>query len=141
MQPSQPKEFRLSSRRSFLATSLAGIGALALRPLGALAAAAARWPLPPQHPRIPTRVGRFGHSRIDEFAWFRPRDWLAVLRDPASLDAPIKAAVEAENAYVEAMLAPTAGLQDALAARIAALAPLGAAQLEVQAGDWGYERE
>src|SRR5690606_15773868 len=138
MQPSQPKEFRLSSRRSFLATSLAGIGALALQPLGALAAAASRWPLPPQHRRIPTRVGRFGHSRTDEFAWFRPKDWLAVLRDPVSLDAPIKAAVQAENDYVEAMLAPTAELQDALAARIAALEPLGAAQLEVQAGDWLY---
>ncbi|MGY1521160.1 prolyl oligopeptidase family serine peptidase [Luteimonas sp. A482] len=140
--PQHPKESQLSSRRSFLATSLAGIGALVLHPhralAGVAAAAAARWPLPPQHPRIPTEVGRFGHSRIDEFAWFRPKDWLAVLRDPASLDAPIKAAVEAENDYVEAMLAPTAELQDALAARIAALEPLGAAQLEVQAGDWLY---
>ena len=138
----------MSTRRSFLATSLAGIGALALRPCRALATAAAatasidataaRWPLPPQHPRIPAEVGRFGHRRIDDYAWFRPKDWLAVLRDPASLDAPIRAAVEAENAYAEAMLAPSAGLQQELAERIAALEPLGAAQLEVRAGDWLY---
>lgn len=128
----------MSTRRNFLAAAATGLAALALVPVRALSAATGGWPLPPQHPRIPTEVGRFGHRRIDEFAWFRPKDWLAVLRDPASLDAPIKAAVEAENAYADAMLAPSAALQDALAARIAALEPLGAAQLEVEAGGWLY---
>lgn len=122
----------MNSRRGFLRGAVAGAAALALQPWCVLAGAL-RWPLPPQHPRIPTEVGRFGHRRIDDFAWFRPKDWLAVLRDPATLDAPIKAAVEAENAYTEAMLAPTRPLQEALAARIAALEPLGAARLEVQA--------
>jgi len=126
----------MTSRRGFLAGAAAA-AALALRPLRALAAAT-RWPLPPQHARIPAEVGRFGHARIDDYAWFRPKDWLAVLRDPASLDAPIKAAVEAENAYADAMLAPTLALQDELAARIAALEPLGAARLEVRAGDHLY---
>ena len=130
----------MTTRRSFLATAIAGLAALAVHPRRALAAAAGRWPLPPQHARIPARVGRYGHARIDEFAWFRPKDWLAVLRDPASLDAPIRTAVEAENAYAEAMLAPSQPLQDALAARIAELEPLGMAPLELQAGDWLYFR-
>lgn len=123
----------MTTRRRFLAAAGAALTALALPARRALAAAA-RWPMPPQHARIPTEVGRFGHRRIDGFAWFRPRDWLAVLRDPASLDAPIRAAVEAENAYADAMLAPTAPLQAGLAARIAALEPLEAATLEVPSG-------
>ncbi|WP_202845017.1 prolyl oligopeptidase family serine peptidase [Luteimonas saliphila] len=127
----------MNSRRGFLAGSASAIAALALRPWRALAGAA-RWPLPPQPPRIPTRVGRFGHARIDDYAWLRPKDWLAVLREPSSLDAPIRAAVEAENRYADAMLAPTQRLQDVLAARIAELEPLDQARLEVRAGDHFY---
>ena len=124
-------------RRGFLGLAASGLASLALHPFRAYAQPS-RWPLPPQPARIPTEVGRFGHRRIDDYAWLRPKDWLAVLREPASLDAPIKAAVEAENAYVEAMLAPTQPEQDALATRIAALEPLGAAQLDVVADGYRY---
>ena len=127
----------MSSRRAFLSGATVAISALALHPFRALAADT-RWPLPPQVPRVPEVVGRFGHRRNDDFAWLRPDDWNAVLRDPASLDADIKAVVDAENAYVDTMLAPTRSLQDALSARIAALEPLGAATLEVRAGDHFY---
>lgn len=125
------------SRRRFLAGAATALAAVALRPWRALAGSGG-WPLPPQTPRIPTRVGRFGHTRIDDYAWLRPKDWLAVLREPASLDVPIKAAVEAENRYADAMLAPTQSLQDALAARIAELEPLDQARLEVPAGGHLY---
>ncbi|MFT3763807.1 MAG: prolyl oligopeptidase family serine peptidase [Pseudoxanthomonas sp.] len=123
-------------RRRFLA-ALAALAAAPLAPLRALAARS-RWPLPPQPARIPAEVGRYGHSRRDDYAWLRPDDWLAVLRDPASLDAGIKAEVEAENAYVEAMLAPARPLRDALAARLAELDAIGAATLEVRSGGFDY---
>ena len=84
-------------RRLFLA-SAGGNGAGALAP--AFAAAARRpWPLPPQHARVPADVGNLGYHRMDDYAWFQPKDWHAVLRAPDSLDAPIKAVVQAENAY------------------------------------------
>src|SRR5690554_1007722 len=125
-------------RRRFLCMLGAGAGAAALAPLAARASQPSRWPLPPQQARVPAVVGRFGHSRIDPYAWLRPRDWHAVLADPASLDAPIRQAVEAENAYTRAMLEPTRPLQQALAGRIAALEPLQAARLEVPGGEYLY---
>lgn len=125
-------------RRRFLCMLGAGAGAAALAPLAAWAKPPSRWPLPPLQPRIPAEVGRFGHSRIDPYAWLRPRDWHAVLADPASLDAPIRQAVEAENAYTRAMLEPTRPLQQALADRIAALEPLQAARLETRSGEYLY---
>src|SRR5690606_2593355 len=84
-------------------------------------ASSAAWPMPPATARIPVTVGRFGYSRSDEYAWLRPKDWPAVLRDPAALEAPIRAHLDAENAYADAMLAPTRPLQAQLRARIEAL--------------------
>ena len=117
--------------------------------LGVLAAASAQglapaWskggPVPPKPPREPRIVGKFGHQRTDDYAWLRPKDWHAVLRDPASLDAPIKAAVLAENAYADAMLAPAAPLRAKLAARAEAVEPPGAGALEVEDGGYLYYR-
>src|SRR5690606_15155659 len=124
------------ARRQFLAST----GALALCAVaqpGAVLAAGTRWPLPPQPRREPRSVARFGPPRTDDYAWMRPKDWLAVLRDPGSLDAPIMDAVRAENAYADAMLAPAAGLRDQLAARAQALES-HAAPLEVRHGDHLY---
>ncbi|MFT4255781.1 MAG: prolyl oligopeptidase family serine peptidase [Pseudoxanthomonas sp.] len=116
----------MNDRRHFLASCM-GLLASALLPravTAAVAASAAAWPLPPATRRIPTRIGRFGHSRIDDYAWLRPKDWLAVLRDTSTLDAPIRAQIDAENAYAEAMLAPARPLQRELQARIEQLAAL-----------------
>ncbi len=122
-------------RRRFLQA----MGALTAAPLMRLAVAAStRWPLPPQPARIPAEVGRYGHRRIDDYAWLRPRDWQAMLRDPSTLDAGIKAAVEAENAYVEAMMAPSKALRGTLTARIAELDTIGAASLQVRSGGFDY---
>lgn len=107
------------------------------RPPGLVATERA-WPLPPRHPRVPTKVGNFGRTRVDEFAWMRPKDWLAVLRDPQSLDAPIAKAVKAENRYADAMLGPSAADQKRLHARADALHRLNDVPLEVEEGDFIY---
>ncbi len=128
----------MSRRRDFLAGSVAAF-ATALLPRAIAATHTAgdsgttAWPMPPATPRIPATVGRFGYGRPDDYAWLRPRDWPAVLRDPATLEAPIRAQLDAENAYVEAMLAPAGPLQAGLRARIEALNALRPAQ----AGDMG----
>lgn len=93
-----------------------------------------KWPLPPQQPRKPRTVGNFGHKRIDHYAWMRPDDWQAVLRDPSTLDAPIAAAVNAENAYTDAMLAPAAPLAARLRARADALYAIDDQRLQVEDG-------
>ena len=124
-------------RRLFLACA-GGLAAGALAPAFAATAARRPWPLPPRHARIPADVGNLGYHRMDDYAWFQPKDWHAVLRAPDSLDAPIKAAVKAENAYTDAMLAPSAPLQKRLIARMRELDAGEGAPLQVRDGDFFY---
>jgi oligopeptidase B len=124
-------------RRQFL-LSAGSLAATSLVPGFARAAIKQVWPLPPRHARIPTDVGGLGYHRMDDYAWFQPKDWHAVLRAPDSLDAPVKAVVKLENDYTDAMLAPSQPLQQTLIARMQALDAQEAAPLEVRDGDFVY---
>ena len=127
----------MTDRREFLAST----GTIALAAIAGLrsgSAVASGWPIPPQPRREPRIVGNFGHRRRDDYAWLRPKDWHAVLRDPASLDADIKQAVLAENAYTSAMMAPSEALQAAFRSRIAALESGARAQVEIADGGYLY---
>lgn len=130
----------VASRRGFLVASAAALaGALLPRAVrAAVAEAASRWPMPPAARRVRERIGAFGHARFDDYAWLRPRDWLAVLRDPASLEAPIRRLVEAENAYAQAMLEPALPLRRELQARIDAIAAAHAPMPEIVDGGYAY---
>jgi oligopeptidase B len=55
---------------------------------------------------------------VDEFAWLKDPNWQAVMRDPDLLDPAIRAHLESENAYAEAVLAATLPLQHALFAEM-----------------------
>jgi oligopeptidase B len=124
-------------RRQFL-LSAGSFAAVSLTPGLVAAAIRQQWPAPPQHARIPTDVGGLGYHRMDDYAWFQPKDWHAVLRAPDTLDAPVKAVVKLENDYTAAMLAPTEPLQQQLIARMQALDAGEAAPLEVRDGDFVY---
>ncbi len=50
----------------------------------------------------------------DNYAWLRADNWQDVMRDPTQLPADIRTYLEAENAYYEAAMADTAGLQEEL---------------------------
>ncbi len=50
----------------------------------------------------------------DPYAWLRTANWQEALKDPAKLDAAIRAHLEAENAYTDGVLAPVQGLRDRL---------------------------
>jgi oligopeptidase B len=69
---------------------------------------------PPRARPRPVTTTRHGVVLTDEFAWLKDANWQAVMRDPALLDATIRAHLESENAYAEVVLATTAPLQDAL---------------------------
>ena len=129
----------MTDRRSFLVS----IGAFAIAAFSRARvglAAVTGWPVPPQPRREPRIVGKFGHRRPDDYAWLRPKDWHAVLRDPSSLDAEIKEAVLAENAYTAAMMAPSAPLQAAFRSRIAELESGARAPVEIADGGYLYYR-
>jgi oligopeptidase B len=71
-------------------------------------------PTPPVAPIIPLRTEQLGRVRVDDYAWMKDDNWQAVMRDPQLLRADIRTHLEAENAYTEALLAPTKALQDTL---------------------------
>jgi oligopeptidase B len=77
-------------------------------------------PVPPAAPRKPVRIALHGVTREDPYAWLRADNWREVMRDPAVLDPEIRAYLEAENAYTEAAMAPTAALQERLFAEMKA---------------------
>src|ERR671931_594974 len=69
---------------------------------------------PPMAQRRPVFSVRHGVELVDEYAWLRAGNWQDVMRDPSVLDQQIRAYLEAENAYTDAVLADTAELQSAL---------------------------
>ncbi|MGV8930376.1 MAG: S9 family peptidase, partial [Brevundimonas sp.] len=101
------------NRRDLLATSAAVLATTALpvqaRPPGVSMPQAA--PVPPVARKIPVRIEQLGRVRIDDYQWMKDDNWQAVLRDPTLIKADVKAHLEAENAYREAMMASTLPLQ------------------------------
>ena len=70
---------------------------------------------PPVSPRKPvTSPDLHGRRRTDDYAWLKDENWQQVMRDPAVLRAEIREYLEAENAYKEAVLAPTEALRATL---------------------------
>jgi oligopeptidase B len=68
----------------------------------------------PRAARRPATSTWHGVTLVDDYAWLRADNWQDVMRDPALLDAEIRAYLEAENAYTAAALAETRDLQAAL---------------------------
>ncbi|MFN3623833.1 MAG: S9 family peptidase, partial [Hyphomicrobium sp.] len=69
---------------------------------------------PPRAARRPQVSSWHGIELVDDYAWLKADNWQEVMRDPAVLDAEIRAYLEAENAHTEAQLAETRTLQEDL---------------------------
>jgi oligopeptidase B len=99
----------------------------------------ARAPAPPP-PAMEKPVRRIVHGCeiIDEFAWLRAKNWRKVLRDPAALPRPIRAFLDAENAYCEAVLKPTQALRKTLAKEMRARIKEDDSEPPTPDGPWTY---
>jgi oligopeptidase B len=76
-------------------------------------------PTPPAAPAgTPVTTSRHGVTLTDEFAWLRDPNWQQVMHDPGVLDPAIRKHLDSENAYADAMLAPTVPLQEKLVAEM-----------------------
>ncbi|MCI5073550.1 S9 family peptidase [Oricola sp.] len=62
----------------------------------------------------PVSDTRHGITRTDDYAWLRADNWQEVFKDTSVLDADIRAHLEAENAYQDALMADTKDLQKVL---------------------------
>jgi oligopeptidase B len=72
-------------------------------------------PAPPIAAKRPQERHAHGFAWVDDYAWIRADNWREVLSEPGALPADIHALLEAENAYSDALLAPTRNLQRQLA--------------------------
>ncbi len=69
---------------------------------------------PPRAVKKPVSSDIHGTMLSDDYAWLRADNWQEVMRDPAVLDADIRAYLEAENSWLENTMAPTQDLQKTL---------------------------
>ncbi len=83
----------------------------------AMIARAARG-VPPVAEVRPTRIVVHDTVLEDPYAWLRAANWREVMRDPGVLAAPIRAYLEAENAYADHAMASTRPLQETLLAEL-----------------------
>ena len=72
------------------------------------------FPTPPRVEKRPHHFTLHGVEIADDYAWLKAANWQDVLRDPAVLPADIRAVLDAENTYAQAMLAPSQSLRDHL---------------------------
>ncbi|WP_395689111.1 S9 family peptidase [Aestuariivirga sp.] len=75
-------------------------------------------PSPPRAEKRPRAESWHGQSKQDDYHWLKADNWQQVMQDPSLLPADIRAYLEAENAYHEAVMADTAALQDTLFAEM-----------------------
>ncbi|MEM8935187.1 MAG: prolyl oligopeptidase family serine peptidase, partial [Pseudomonadota bacterium] len=95
-------------------------------------------PTPPTHRQALKRIEKFGVERQDPYAWMKPADWQAVLKDPASLDEEIRAAIEKENAYTEAYMAQSAALMHDIKNQLSLIKERTAIETGVVRGDYFF---
>ncbi len=84
-------------------------------------------PEPPEAPRHPHVMEAHGTTRQDDWYWLRDRD-----------DPDVIAHLEAENAYTDAVMAPTADLQKALFEGIRSRVRETDAEAPARSGGWWY---
>ncbi|MXN65746.1 prolyl oligopeptidase family serine peptidase [Stappia sp. GBMRC 2046] len=72
----------------------------------------------PRAEKRPVTAEYHGIPKTDDYAWLRAENWQEVMRDPAVLDADIRAYLEAENAWLDAGMADTQTLQETLFAEM-----------------------
>ena len=124
------------ARRRFLA----GAAVVAMTGGGPLpsVAAAAGLPRPPVTPRIPLVRTQVGRTRTDPYAWLKYVPATGQ-RDVATLPAPVREHLLAENAYATAVLSSVTAEERAFFAMLQARAPSGAAEPGLKRGEWTYE--
>jgi len=73
---------------------------------------------PPRAEKRPRVETWHGYEKRDDYHWLKAANWREAMHDPSLLPADIRAFLEAENTYHEAVMADTAGLQETLFAEM-----------------------
>ena len=73
---------------------------------------------PPVAEKRPRVENWHGYEKRDDYHWLKADNWQEVMRDPSVLPQDIRALLEGENSYHEAVMADTVALQEALFAEM-----------------------
>ena len=93
---------------------------------------------PPVAARRPVRSVTHGFERVDDYAWLKAENWRDVMKDPDALAPDIRAYLEAENCYADAVLAPVTGLRAALFEELKGRIPEDDATVPSPDGPYAY---
>lgn len=93
---------------------------------------------PPEIEKRPVDMTQHGIMRTDNYAWLRDENWQEVLRDPETLDGDIREALEAENAYYQAVTEDLEDVRKALFAEMRARIKEDDSTVPLPDGDWKY---
>lgn len=98
-------------------------------------------PTPPVARVEPVEITQFGHTRVDPYQWMKDPNWQEALRDPSQLDPAIRAHLEAERAYADAVLAEATGdLSETLYAELVGRMQQDESTVPFPDGPWEYYR-
>ncbi len=86
----------------------------------------------------PVEIEQLGFTRVDEYQWIKDENWQQVMREPETLDPDIRALLEAENAYLDDVMAPTEALQERLFQEIRGRIKEDDSSVPEQDGDYAY---
>ncbi len=100
--------------------------------------AAARAITPPEIEKRPVETTQHGITRVDNYAWLRDPEWQEVLRDPSTLDADIRAMVEAENDYYKKLTDDLDPLRKKLFSEMRGRIKEDDSTVPAKDGDWKY---
>ncbi len=97
-------------------------------------------PVPPIARREPKTIEQLGRVRTDDYAWMKDENWQEVMRDPSLLCADIRAHLDAENAYLRTIMAPTAELQERIYQEMRGRMKEDDSSVPAPDGPWDYYR-
>ena len=86
----------------------------------------------------PVEIEQLGFTRVDEYQWIKDENWQQVMREPETLDADIRALLDAENAYLDDVMAPTEALQERLFQEIRGRIKEDDTSVPERDGDYAY---
>jgi oligopeptidase B len=97
-------------------------------------------PSPPVARIDPKVIEQLGRTRIDNYAWLKDDNWQQVMRDPSVLRADVRAYLDEENAYREAVMAPTQALQERIYQEMRGRTKEDDSSVPAPDGPWEYYR-
>lgn len=95
-------------------------------------------PKPPRAEKRPRVETWHGYEKRDDYHWLKAPNWQEVMHDPSVLPQEIRAFLEGENAYHEAVMADTLALQEKLFAEMKGRIKEDDSSVPAPDGAWDY---